>query len=716
MMPATTAAPLAVLALCIAALGVWVALDLARRVPLAPRPPIAARWLAAAAVSLATGVWSAQVLLVGVLGSVASMATDVRFSALWVVGAFAWGCAMAGLSIAAVTGRLASPLGSSLGAFALALGVLGTGLSLWVGSGLISWHPVVGLSSLAAVLVCTLVAWMALGWYYGNGRGVGVSSVGRQSATAMALGAGIFLAQVLFLAFTSTTPTTPMAPTPTGLEPSFRGGGVQLSALTVLASVGSTAFLLLMTLSSQLEAQMRASLVQVRRQLHKQSFMDPLTELPGRQMFENLLINAGNAADLEGRRLALLVINLDGFKPINESFGHEKGDEVLREMAQRLRGLARPTDTAARLGADEFLLLMTGEVRRDDVTRMANRVLDTLSQPCWVGHREAGLSCSIGIAMYPENGAATALIGHSELAMRSAKGTGGAAYAFFEPHMASGVRDQMDLLRDLRSALAERQLTLFYQPKVHAPSGEITGAEALMRWNHPQRGLVSPEVFIPIAERFGLIGTLGAWLIEEACHQIRIWRDEGLRMRVAINLSVHQLRQADLPERIEASLQRWNVNPRLLTCEITETVAMEDIQATQKIFQRLSEVGVHISIDDFGTGYSSLAYLRKLPAEELKIDRSFVHDLAASADARAVVDAVVKLAQALGLKLVAEGVETEEQHQILRALGCDELQGYLFARPMSAKALGLWAMNDREPGSLGFRNSLFEETNPMPLD
>ena len=280
--------------------------------------------------------------------------------------------------------------------------------------------------------------------------------------------------------------------------------------------------------------------------------------------------------------------------------------------------------------------------------------------------------------------------------------------------MVSGAREQTDLLRDLRLALAKGQLELYYQPKIHAPSGEITGAEALMRWHHPQRGMVSPTVFIPIAERYGLIHSLGNWVIEEACRQARIWRDEGLRMRVAINLSVHQLRQPDLAERIAGALTRNQIKPNLLTCEITESVAMEDAQNTMKIFESLAAVGVHISIDDFGTGYSSLAYLRKLPAEELKIDRSFVLDLESSADARAVVDAVVKLAQALGLKVVAEGVETEAQNQILRSLGCDELQGFLFAKPMSAKALAVWAMDDEGPRTMAFRASLFKDTAPMP--
>jgi EAL domain-containing protein (putative c-di-GMP-specific phosphodiesterase class I) len=276
--------------------------------------------------------------------------------------------------------------------------------------------------------------------------------------------------------------------------------------------------------------------------------------------------------------------------------------------------------------------------------------------------------------------------------------------------MVAGARDQVELLHDLRRAIEHGELELYYQPKIHAPSGQITGAEALMRWHHPQRGMVSPAVFIPLAERFGLINALGNWLIEDACRQIRVWREQGLRMRVAINLSVHQLRQPDLPKRIERALRAHRIEPSLLTCEITESAAMDDTRANLQILEELSAIGVHLSIDDFGTGYSSLSYLRKLPSEELKIDRSFVLDLESSADARAIVDAVVKLAQALGLKVVAEGVETAEQQDILRSLGCNELQGFLFAKPMSAKALALWAMNDEGPAPIDFRASLFSDT------
>lgn len=231
-----------------------------------------------------------------------------------------------------------------------------------------------------------------------------------------------------------------------------------------------------------------------------------------------------------------------------------------------------------------------------------------------------------------------------------------------------------------------------------------------MRWRHPQRGMVGPDVFVPLAERFGLIQPLGNWALDEVCRQIRAWADGGLLMRVALNLSVHQLRQEGLVERILDALARHDVRPGQLTCEITETVAMEDTRKTLRIIERLTAAGVHLSIDDFGTGYSSLSYLRQLAAEELKIDRSFVMDLEVSADARAIVDAVIKLAQALGMKVVAEGVETEGQQAILRGLGCDELQGYLFAKPMPAEALTVWAMRHEGPRDMEFRPSLFDNS------
>ena len=320
------------------------------------------------------------------------------------------------------------------------------------------------------------------------------------------------------------------------------------------------------------------------------------------------------------------------------------------------------------------------------------------------------ISCSVGIAIYPDGCSHAKLIARADAAMYASKRSGGSKHCFYSSAMDADAEAQFELLRDLRKAVAAKEFELFYQPKIDAKSGKVTAVEALLRWKHPARGLLLPSTFIPIAERFGLIGAIGNWVIEDACRQSRQWREKGVRMRVAINLSAHQMRQDDIVERITDALQAHKIHPSLLTCEITESAAMEDTKTTQTTFRRLGELGTHLSIDDFGTGYSSLSYLRKLPAEELKIDRSFIQDLEHSADARAVVDAVIKLAHALGLKVVAEGVENQRQQQVLVQMGCDELQGFLFAKPMSARALMLWAVNDRSEGASVFKPSLFDET------
>ena len=437
--------------------------------------------------------------------------------------------------------------------------------------------------------------------------------------------------------------------------------------------------------------------------------VDHLTGLPTRLFFEGQLHRAAKLCNTRHTRLAVLFIDLDGFKPVNDTFGHSSGDRVLQQVGGRLKALARKAGVAARVGGDEFLLLATGVTTVEGVTQLASQLIEALSRPYRIDERDVTIACSVGIALYPQKCEPSKLIARADAAMYAAKRAGGARHCFYSSEMDADVQKNFDTLRDLRSALAKDELELFFQPKIDARSGKVTAAEALVRWNHPSRGQVMPDEFVPLAERSGLIGPLGNWVIEAACKQARAWRDKGLRMRVAINLSAHQMRQEDIVDRIAEALARHRIRPLLLTCEITESAAMEDTAATQETFRRLGELGVHLSIDDFGTGYSSLSYLRRLPAEELKIDASFVQDLGHSADARAVVDAVVKLAHALGLKVVAEGVETVRQQKILVDLGCDELQGYLFAKPMSARALLLWALEDRS-SSAAFRDSLFGET------
>jgi len=437
--------------------------------------------------------------------------------------------------------------------------------------------------------------------------------------------------------------------------------------------------------------------------------VDALTKLATRVHFEDQLAAHVAKCDASRTSLALLFIDLDGFKPVNDTFGHSSGDQVLRQVGERLKEASRSVDIPTRIGGDEFVMMMTDNPSQDAVAQVAKRLIEEISRPYEVDGRDVGISCSIGIVFYPESGAHTKLIARADAAMYAAKRSGGSCYSFYAPSMDEDAHDKFEMIHDLRLALENQEMELYFQPKIDAKSGKVTAAEALLRWKHRKRGMVPPDVFIPLAERFGLIGALGNWVIEEACRQARLWREHGLRMRLAINLSPLQMRQEDIVQRIVQALERHRIHPSLLTCEITESVAMEDTKATQSTFRRLGSAGIHLSIDDFGTGYSSLSYLRRLPAEELKIDRSFVMDIENSADARAVVDAVVKLAHALGLRVVAEGVENQRQQQILTEMGCDDMQGYLFAKPMSARALLLWAIDDR-PQSASFRESLFGDT------
>ena len=691
---------MALLAWLVASMGAYIGLDLSQRV-VTGRLYDSLRWLICAALGLGTGLWASMAIQL----SAAPTRFAIGFHPVDVGGIFLMTLALAGASVMIASGRpttrarvVAAGLLLGLAAFFTQTGTL---LSIGFKPGIV-WRE---FELLFSALVVTAGALLAYAMVYVLRVNYGHSLLRWQLPAALLFGAAAVGSQQLLL-FAADLQFQHLSIWSTRL-PS--------AAVTALATVGSLVLLPVMLLTSNLEAQMRASLHQARGMLHRHALTDTLTALPNRQALELEIGHAIVRADRERERMALLFINLDGFKPINESFGHADGDKILREVAARLQA-ALPSDAVvARHGGDEFLALLGRNPQRAEAAQRAADALAAISAPVHAEGREASIGCSIGIAMYPEHGSASSLITHAEAAMRASKNLGGSTYCFFEPRMASGAREQVELLRDLKRALAERQLELYYQPKVHAPSGQITGVEALVRWHHPQRGMISPGTFIPIAERFGLIGALGDWVIDQACRQIGAWRDEGLRMRMSINLSVHQLRLGNLSLHIRQALERHRIPPQLLTVELTESVAMDDAEGTIRTIEALSAMGLNISIDDFGTGHSSLSYLRRLNVGELKIDRSFVFDLESSKDARAVVDAIVRLAQALGLKVVAEGVETEAQGAILRSLGCDELQGYLFAKPMSAGSLARWANEENGPRALDFRQSLFFESASAPL-
>jgi len=439
-------------------------------------------------------------------------------------------------------------------------------------------------------------------------------------------------------------------------------------------------------------------------------------ELPGivnRAQFDEALDAAVAECDQGRGELTVMFMNIDNFNTVNDSHGYEAGDAVIAAIADRVTHSAGAAVTVARMGADEFLLLVPKDVRAAGA--LAMKLVREVAQPMRVaGRQQVTLGCSIGLASYPRDGARPRLVGHASSAMRCVKLAGGSDYMVFEPRMAADTRDQAELLHDLRHAVANGELELYYQPKLRANGLRVSSAEALLRWHHPVRGLVSPDVFIPIAERYGLIRAIGHWVIEEACRQAAEWRDSGLRMRVAINVSASQLRADDFVDRLAAVLKSHRLKPGRFTCEITESVAMEDTQATQRAFERLRHAGVRVSIDDFGVGQASLSYLRRLPAAELKIDGSFVRDLDQCAEARSIIEAVVRLAHALKLRVVAEGVETEAQAELLIQLGCDELQGYLFAKPMPARAVMVWARDQADQPRPAVIDSLFRDTAPTP--
>jgi diguanylate cyclase (GGDEF)-like protein len=677
----------------------YVALDLAKRVR-TPDRTLALGWWAGGSLAMGSGIWSMH--FVGMFAFRLPIAIGYDYGVTFL----SWLAAVAvsGIALAIASQRRLTVLHLAGGAVAMGAGICAmhyTGmLAIDMAPGIVWNGALVALSALIAT-GASAVALMIFFW-------LRKSSGWRGQAWQAAAGAvmGIAISGMHY---------TGMA------AANFVDGAVCLSAgalrgdsLGTIAAMVSIGMLTLTMCTSILDARMHgntarlaASLKLANEQLQQLAFRDPLTGLPNRSLFEQELERAVERCELSGGALTLLFIDLDGFKPVNDSFGHPVGDVVLREVGERLRSLAADGDTVARAGGDEFLLASLALASADDAARLAERVIDALGRPYRMAARDVSLSCSIGIVRFPEHGSRDKLIAHADAAMYAAKRVGGSTYAFFESRMETDIREQVELQRDLRLAIERSELELYYQPKIDGRSGQITGAEALVRWHHPSRGLLGPGLFIPVAERFGLIGALGNWVIDDACRQVRVWLDGGLRMRVAVNLSVHQLRQDDLVARIRGALVRHGVDPKLLTFEITESVAMEDTQATMRAFAQLARLGVSLSIDDFGTGYSSLAYLRKLPARQLKIDRSFVADIDQSADALAVVDAVVRLAHALGLKVVAEGVETETQRDILLGLHCDELQGFLFAKPMSARALTLWATEEDGTHEIDFRPSLF---------
>ena len=469
--------------------------------------------------------------------------------------------------------------------------------------------------------------------------------------------------------------------------------GLNGKGLDNLVLITTLAVLSIALLTSILDARLEArtaslaqSLTEANRELTQLALHDTLTGLPNRTLLADRIDQAMSRVREQGGCFALMFIDLDGFKPVNDAFGHHMGDLLLREVALRLREDLRSQDTLARIGGDEFVLLVQLS-EQNDALNLAARQVGLIAQAFRVAEHDLHISASVGIALYPGNGqSAHELLMNADAAMYHAKGAGKNGYSFFDASMNTNARKQLQLLQDLRNAVEHQEFSLHYQPKFDAANGRPVGAEALLRWEHPTQGLLLPDKFIELAEKTGLIIPIGEWVLNEACRQMREWYVLGYTdWRIAVNLSAIQFCHAGLVQSVAKALATHHLPANSLTLEITETTAMSDADASMTVLQELSEMGVDLSIDDFGTGYSSLMYLKRLPANELKIDRGFVRDLEHDSDDAAIVSAIVALGQALGLRIVAEGVETGSQQDFLTQLGCDSLQGYLLGHPLPAE-------------------------------
>ncbi len=669
---------LVLISLCVAILASYTALDLTGRIATAKGRAVYL-WISGGALAMGFGIWSMHFIGMLAFSLPIPLGYDLTLTLLSLL--------IAGLSSGFALWLVSQP---SLPWTQLGLGalIMGAGISSMHYTGMaalllqpgIDYDPLLfGLSLVIAVGASAAALWIAF-------RLRQQTLYVRQIRGAAAVVMGVAIVGMHYTAMAA-------ANFPEGSFCGALGTGLSGNGLDYLVLITTLAVLAVALLTSVLDARLEArtaelarSLTRANQELTQLALHDTLTGLPNRTLLADRIDQAINKVAEQGGCFALMFIDLDGFKPVNDAFGHHMGDLLLKEVALRLRGHLHSQDTLARIGGDEFVLLVEMQ-EPDDALGVAAKQVNLISRAFRVAEQSLQISASIGIVLYPGNGIDQhELLRNADAAMYHAKSAGKNGYSFFDVSMNSNARLQLQLLQDLRVALEQKQFRLFYQPKFDAQNCQPIGAEALLRWEHPQHGLLLPDRFIALAEKTGLIIPIGEWVLDEACRQMRVWIDQGYSdWRIAVNLSAIQFCHSGLVDSVAKVLARHQLPANSLTLEITETTAMHDADASMAVLQQLSDMGVDLSIDDFGTGYSSLMYLKRLPANELKIDRGFVRDLEQDSDDAAIVSAIVALGQALGLRIVAEGVETDRQQNFLTRLGCDSLQGYLLGQPLPAE-------------------------------
>ncbi|WP_151633281.1 putative bifunctional diguanylate cyclase/phosphodiesterase [Noviherbaspirillum aerium] len=679
----TYSLPLVFAALCIATLASYTTLDLAGRISALGKSAQRRWWLAGGAMSMGLGIWCMH--FVGMLSF--SLPIPLGYH----VGITAVSLVIAVLvsyfALDLVTrGRLsAARLGIS--GTLLGIGIAGmhyTGMAAMQMSPGIRYKPLIfTLSILIAIVAATAALWIASTLRSNKIRRVFLWRMG----AALIMGCAIVGMHYTGMA-AAEFPLGSVCLAASGISANWLAVTIAGSTFSIL-----TITLVLSVLDARLQVKTTAyvqSLKSVNEKLQHQATHDALTGLPNRILLFERIQLAIDSAERTQNQFALYFIDLDGFKAINDSLGHAAGDGVLKELASRLKNVVRREDIVARLGGDEFVVMVGNIPDAGMASHIAEKLFECFKTQLIPDQANLPVSPSIGIALFPDDGTTVdELINHADAAMYEVKASGRNNYRFFEASMNVAMKRTIEIQRSLAAAIGRGEFFLQYQPKFDCADDRLLGAEALLRWQHGTLGLLSPAEFIPIAERTGQIIALGKWVIDEVCRQMHAWRRAGLKpLKVAINLSQIQLRSPGIVEDILETAGIHGISPSLLMFEITETVAMQDAEATMSAIRQLQEAGFELAIDDFGTGYSSLSYLQQFGVQQMKVDRSFINNLTTDEKGQAIVAAIIRLAHSLNMEVVAEGVETEAQLALLKVLKCDQTQGYLLGRPMDVSELG----------------------------